>query len=101
MCRSDARARFAGSAEKPGARGYMQCADDGSRYGACDCSGKIPAGAGVLVDAAPPPDGAGAADAADAAPALAAFLDPCSDDAECATHLCFPFNAYGPHCSMP
>ena len=28
------------------------------------------------------------------------FLDPCINDTDCTTNLCFPFNAYGPHCSM-
>lgn len=76
-------------------RGYQQCLDDGSRYGACDCSGTIPPGAGILVEAGPAPEAS--------APegGLLGFLEPCSDDVECATKKCFPFNAYGPHCSQP
>jgi hypothetical protein len=76
-----------------GPRGYALCADDGSAYGACDCSGKIPAGAGVLVEAGVP-------DAAPAATSAAGFLAPCNVDADCTTKRCFPFNAYGPHCSQ-
>lgn len=78
-----------------GGQGYAQCAEDGSGYGPCDCSGTIPAGAGLLVEA-----GAPDADAA-VEGGLAGFLEPCSEDDECVTHLCFPFNAYGPHCSQP
>ena len=77
------------------ARGYARCADDGSAYGACDCRGAVPPGAGILVDGALSP-----ADGGDAT-TLAAFLDPCGDDADCASHLCFAFNAYGPHCTIP
>jgi hypothetical protein len=78
-----------------GVRGYEQCADDGSEYGPCDCSGTIPPGAGVLVEAGVP-------DADDAGEGgLAGFLEPCVDDGDCETMLCFPFNAYGPHCSQP
>jgi hypothetical protein len=76
-------------------RGYALCADDGSGYGACDCSGKIPTGAGVLVEAGAPDA------AADASSTSKGFLEPCSVDAECSTKLCFAFNAYGPHCSQP
>ena len=79
--------------------GYEQCADDGSGYGACDCSGAIPAGAGVLVDAnAPPPD---AGDAGGDTSTLLDFLAPCTDNAQCASGNCFPYNAYGPHCTIP
>lgn len=75
--------------------GYERCADDGQSYGACDCSGQIPKGAGVLVDAA-------AADAgAKEAAAPGTFLSPCTDSAQCATKLCFSFNAFGPHCTHP
>jgi hypothetical protein len=75
-------------------RGYSQCSDDGRGYGACDCSGAIPAGAGVLVEG-------GAPDAAAPDGDKAGFLAPCVNDSDCATNLCFPFNAYGPHCSHP
>jgi hypothetical protein len=73
--------------------GYMQCAEDGKSYGACDCSGAVPPGAGILVEA-------GAPDSGDAEARTGAFLSPCSDNAECTTGLCFGFNAYGPHCSQ-
>jgi hypothetical protein len=79
-----------------GSLGYAQCAPDGSGYGSCDCSGKIPEGAGILVDA-----GAPDADAAGTDAGLASFLAPCTDDSDCETHLCFPFNAFGPHCTLP
>jgi hypothetical protein len=75
-----------------GARGYAQCSDDGKGYGVCDCSGMVPAGAGILVEA-------GANDASAPEGGLAGFLAPCSSDSECTTHLCFAFNAYGLHCS--
>jgi hypothetical protein len=77
-----------------GRQGYAQCSNDGAGYGACDCSGAIPAGAGVLVEAGSP-------DAADAAPASSGeFLSSCAEDSECASRLCFAFNAYGLHCTM-
>ena len=75
-------------------RGYQACLDDGSKYGACDCSGTIPAGSGILVEAGPE---AGAE--AGAPNAKLGFLAACSNDADCETNLCFSFNAYGPHCS--
>ncbi len=76
------------------ARGYQECLDDGSQYGACDCSGTIPRGAGVLVEAGPD------VDAETAAPgAKLGFLASCSSNADCESNLCFSFNAYGPHCS--
>lgn len=97
-CAADGRACAPGdyrycdcTASKPG---YQLCADDGSGYGACDCSGKIPPGAGVLVEA-----GADADAAVDGS--LAGFLGPCMHDTDCTTHLCFPYNAYGPHCTQP
>ena len=77
-----------------GPRGYSQCADDGKAYGACDCSGVIPLGAGILVEA-------GAPDSGDSGePPPGSFLATCTNDAECTTRLCFGFNAYGPHCSQ-
>ncbi len=78
----------------PGARGYQTCLDDGSKYGACDCSGTIPRGSGILVEAGTDADAeAGGPDA------KLGFLAPCSNDVDCETNLCFAFNAYGPHCS--
>ena len=62
-------------------RGFRQC-DDAARYGACICDGTVP---GLE-------EGTGG---------LAAFLSPCSEDADCETGLCHPFNAKGPHCSSP
>ena len=79
-----------------GARGYAQCAADGSGYGGCDCSGNIPEGAGVLIDLGAEPPDAGASDSG-----LAGFLEVCSEDGECETGLCFPYNAFGPHCTTP
>ena len=79
-----------------GVRGYQQCLDDGSKYGACDCSGTIPVGAGVLVEAGPDVDAEAAAEGG-----KAGFLTTCSDDVDCESNLCFAFNAYGPHCSTP
>ncbi len=76
-----------------GREGYAQCANDGSGYGACDCSGTIPAGAGVLVEAGSP-------DAADAQPmSPGTFLSTCSQDTDCLSGQCFAFNAYGLHCT--
>ena len=77
------------------APGYQQCLDDASKYGACDCSGTVPQGAGILVEAGAPPD------ATPSAAGLAGFLEPCTQNADCVTNLCFPMNAYGPHCSLP
>lgn len=76
-------------------RGYSQCLDDGSQYGACDCSGTIPRGAGILVEAGPDVE-AGAAETG-----KAGFLQPCVNNTDCTTNLCFSFNAYGQHCSHP
>src|SRR5262245_27822378 len=75
-------------------QGYALCKNDGSGYGACDCSGAIPSGAGILVEA-------GVADAGATAAPSGSFLSPCSSNNECASGLCFSFNAYGPHCSQP
>jgi hypothetical protein len=75
-----------------GASGLQACAtpDSGTRdYGECQCH--VPDAA---VDAAT--DGTG--DAADGG--LLSFMSPCTDNAQCATGLCFPFNAKGPHCSQ-
>jgi hypothetical protein len=76
-----------------GRTGYSQCSADGAGYGTCDCSGAIPKGAGVLVEA-------GAADAHDSSTPSGAFLTSCTHDSDCASNLCFGFNAYGPHCSQ-
>ncbi len=76
-------------------RGLSQCSSDGSSYGACDCSGRVP---GLVL----PPQDANASDASTAdASALLAFMAPCEKDAECDTGLCFVFNAKGPRCSHP
>jgi len=76
--------------------GYAQCLADASGYGACDCSGNIPAGAGLLIA---PGDGGDAGGEVTSEPG--AFLASCTLDTECATKLCFSFNAFGPHCSQP
>src|SRR5438105_541195 len=74
----------------PITRGYSLCADDGSAYGACDCSGKVPPCAGVVIAAT------------DAACVVAppGFLTDCAMSACNAPQRCFPFNAYGPHCTL-
>lgn len=77
-----------------GARGYAQCSQSGEGYQACDCSGVTP---GLVVVSAP----ADASTREASASSLLGFLEPCEDDQQCSTGLCFPFNAYGPHCSMP
>lgn len=77
-----------------GVRGYQQCLENGSKYGACDCSGTIPSGAGILVEAGPDADAEAAAEGG-----TAGFLMNCSDNVDCTSNLCFAFNAYGPHCS--
>lgn len=82
--------------ECPAGHGYQRCADDGSRYGACDCSGEVPERAGTLAAQAPPEDGG-----ADADREQAGFLEPCDTNEDCSTQLCFGFNAYGPHCTLP
>jgi len=75
----------------PVSRGYARCTDDGSAYGACDCSGKVPPCAGIAI---------AQADAA-CVQAPTGFLAPCSTNADCASSMtCFPYNAYGPHCSI-
>ena len=77
-----------------GQRGYQQCGTRGDAYGACDCSGNLPPGVGILVDAGPPE----AATSGDGG--LLPFLASCAADTDCASNLCFAFNAFGPHCSI-
>lgn len=85
-----------------GKPGYQQCSAGGEGYGACDCSGAIPAGAGILVEAGAASDDAGSGEGGEGGDAggLVGFLGVCTDNSQCVTNLCFPFNAYGPHCSM-
>ena len=75
-------------------RGYEQCDARGDAYGACDCSGNLPPHVGILVDAGAP-EAAAPSDGG-----LLPLLSPCSSDSDCASNLCFAFNAYGPHCSI-
>lgn len=73
-----------------GARGYAACLPSQEGYAACVCDGRVPGLDASLPDAA---------DAAEAGSKLG-FLAPCQKDEQCETGLCFPFNAYGPHCSL-
>jgi hypothetical protein len=64
------------------AEGYQQCDAEGSGYGACDCSGTIPGFSG--------------------SPAPGTYMGSCTTDEDCTeTKLCHPFNAKGPHCTLP
>jgi hypothetical protein len=74
------------------AQGYQQCSSDGASYGPCDCSVAVPSVGSVA-------DGGASSDANDGG--LLGFLAACTDDSQCASHDCFPFNAYGPHCTQP
>src|SRR5690349_316587 len=76
-----------------GVRGYMRCSSDGSGYGSCDCRGVSPV--------SPPAAAAPAASASDGGASLLGLMDPCERDDQCATGLCFTFNAKGPKCSKP
>src|SRR5262245_41889813 len=75
-----------------GAEGYQQCGADGA-YGACNCSGNIP---GLTTSAGTGGSGGGGGDGG-----KLGFMEPCMTDEQCETGLCHPFNAKGPHCSMP
>lgn len=83
-----------------GAPGYQQCDAAGDAYGACDCSGTIPA----LSSGATTGSGAGASGGSDGGSGGApskAYLEECTTNEECVTELCYPFMAKGPHCSQP
>ena len=75
-----------------GTKGYARCDAAGQAYGACDCTGSYP----FLPDAGAPTDAAGA-DVVDSG--LLPFLASCMNDSDCATMLCFHYNAKGPRCS--
>ena len=79
-----------------GAPGYQQCDAAGDAYGACDCSGTIPA----LTTGASASSGAGGSAGSGGGPSKG-FLEECTTDEECVTGLCYPFMAKGPHCSQP
>ena len=49
-------------------------------------------------DPMPQPAADAGADPADAGE-LASFMEPCENDDQCETGLCFPYNAAGPHCT--
>lgn len=76
----------------PNKPGYQQCSVSGDGYGACDCSGNFPSVLDAAAEDAP-------SDAPDSG--LLPFLSPCTTNEQCATNLCYPFNAFGPHCSKP
>jgi hypothetical protein len=96
-CGEDQPACFAGDhracACASGAAGYQACSASGDGYERCVCDGRTP-GLDGSVEAAASDGGAGDA-------ALASFMQPCQTNADCATDLCFPFNAKGPYCSKP
>jgi hypothetical protein len=68
--------------------GYAMCGGDRT-FGACDC-GPAP----FLPDGGPP-------EAAVDDSGLLPFLSGCSTNAQCASGLCFVYNAKGPHCTIP
>jgi hypothetical protein len=73
-----------------GAAGYQRCvSSDG--YGACVCDGTTP---GVDASALPEASVDAGSDAG-----LLPFLSACQTNEQCASGLCFPFNAKGPRCS--
>jgi hypothetical protein len=71
-----------------GRSGFAACAEGGEAYGECACD-ELP---GVQ-----PPDGTGGQGGGGLLP----LYVPCEDDAECESGLCYPFNAFGPHCTQP
>jgi hypothetical protein len=79
-----------------GARGIQSCASGGGSYGACNCN---VSDAGSVTDAAGDDAAADAGDATDSG--KLPFMSPCAMNSDCATNLCFMFNAKGPHCSHP
>ncbi len=79
-----------------GAQGVARCdVVAGSGYGSCDCT--VDAGTDAASEASD--DDADAAGDADSG--LLPVLTPCETNAQCATGLCFPFNAKGPECTEP
>lgn len=73
--------------------GYQRC--ESGQYAACDCEALPPGIGGATGEG-----GAGGAGGA-GGEALLDFMEPCDEDAQCETGLCFPFNAKGPHCTKP
>lgn len=110
-CSNDGRACYPGDYRRcsceAGDEGYQQCdVDDGSEYGACDCSGTIPglttaaatggsAGSGGGMGGSTSSSSGGAAGGGGKLP----FLASCMTDDECETGLCYNYPSKGPHCT--
>lgn len=73
-----------------GIKGYARCNADGKAYAACDCSGQSPLGGAPAADAG----------ATDASSDKLGLIAACDNDAQCASGLCFLFNAKGPKCTL-
>jgi hypothetical protein len=78
-----------------GKPGYQQCDAEGAGYGACDCSGMIP---GLPTSTS---SGGGSGSGGEGGSDKVGFMEPCTSNEQCETGLCHPFNAKGPHCSLP
>lgn len=74
-----------------GARGYQACLEGGGGYAPCVCDGTTPGVDGSAPDAAD--------DGAPDATAKKELLAACEKNEDCASGLCFAFNAKGQRCS--
>jgi hypothetical protein len=93
-CREDRPACYAGDHQActcvGGGSGYQGCLEEEERFGVCVCDGTTPGLDGSFE--------AGATEAA-APDAKVPFLGVCVANEDCATGVCFTFNAKGTLCS--